>query len=188
MMIDLTGQQFGNYRLVRLLGTGGFASVYLGEHVHIASLQVAIKILHLVNVDKDRFRREAETMVSLIHPHIMWLLDFAIQQETPFLVMDYAPAGSLLNQYPRGTQVPLKIVVQFVKEISLALQYAHDQNILHRDVKPENILIGRDGKLLLSDFGLATLSKTGRTSLQPSYGREGGNALLYGPGDVSWKA
>nr|HET6903982.1 serine/threonine-protein kinase [Ktedonobacteraceae bacterium] len=175
MMIDLTGQQFGDYRLVRFLGAGGFASVYLGENVHIPSLKVAIKILHLINVDQALFRREAETMVSLMHPHIVRLLNFAFQQESkmPFLVMDYAPGGSLLTRHPRGTQVPLTTVVQYVKEIALALQYAHDQHILHRDVKPENILIWRDGKLLLSDFGLATLSKTGRTSLQPSYGKEG---------------
>ena len=175
MMIDLTGQQFGDYRLVRLLGTGGFASVYLGQHVHIASLQAAIKILHLVNVNQALFQKEAETMVSLLHPHIVRLLGFSIQPGTniPFLVMDYAPAGSLLTRHPRETQVPLATVVQYVKEIALALQYAHDHNILHRDIKPENILIGRDGKLLLSDFGLATLSKTGRGSLQVSYGKEG---------------
>jgi len=175
MMIDLTGQQFGDYRLVRFLGAGGFASVYLGENVHIPSLKAAIKILHLINVDQTLFRREAETMVSLMHPHIVRLLNFAFQQESkiPFLVMDYAPGGSLLTRHPRGTQVPLTTVVQYVKEIALALQYAHDQHILHRDVKPENILIWRDGKLLLSDFGLATLSKTGRISLQPSYGKEG---------------
>ncbi len=175
MMFDLTGQQFGDYRLVRFLGAGGFASVYLGENVHIPALKVAIKVLHLINVDQVLFRREAETMVSLIHPHIVRLFNFAFQQETkiPFLVMDYSPDGSLLNRHPRGTQVPLTTVVQYVKEIAMALQYAHEQNILHRDVKPENILIGRDGKLLLSDFGLATLSKTGRISLQASYGKEG---------------
>ena len=98
MMIDLTGQQFGDYRLVRLLGSGAFASVYLGQHVHIGSLQAAIKILHLTNVDHALFQKEAETMASLIHPHIVRLLGFPIQPGTniPFLVMDYAPAGSLL--------------------------------------------------------------------------------------------
>src|SRR5579859_528793 len=95
MMIDLTGQQFGDYRLVRFLGAGGFASVYLGENVHIPSLKVAIKILHLINVDQALFRREAETMVSLMHPHIVRLLNFAFQQESkmPFLVALHPSGG-----------------------------------------------------------------------------------------------
>ena len=75
MMIDYSGQQLGNYRLVRRLGTGGFASVYLGQHVHIATKQAAIKILHLFDVDTDKFKREAETMAALLHPNIMPLLD-----------------------------------------------------------------------------------------------------------------
>src|ERR1700680_4804295 len=167
MMIDLTGQQFGDYRLVRLLGSGGFASVYLGQHVHIGSMQAAIKILHLTNVDHALFQKEAETMASLIHPHIVRLLGFSIQTGTniPFLVMDYAPAGSLLHRHPKGTQVPLPTVVQYAKDIASALQYAHGLRIIHRDVKPENILVGRSGEVLLSDFGIAMLSKTGRTSL-----------------------
>src|SRR5690349_2003016 len=130
MMIDLTGQQFGNYRLVRRLGYGGFASVYFGQHVQIASLQMAIKILYLVDVAKQQFQHEAEITAALRHMNIVRLFDFGIQQvspflvETPFLVMDYAPNGSLRTRHPKGALVPLDTVVQYIKEITPALQYA----------------------------------------------------------------
>lgn len=165
-MPDKVGQQIGNYRLVRLLGSGGFAEVYLGQHVHLASKQAAVKMLQLFDVDVEKFQEEAETTEKLVHPHIIRLLDFALQEGTPFLVLDYAPGGSLRARYPRGSQLPLDIVVGYLKQITPALQYAHDRGILHRDIKPENILIGRQGELLLSDFGIAVLSQTGRTTLQ----------------------
>lgn len=170
MITDLTGQQFGNYRLVRRLGMGGFASVYLGEHKHVSSLEAAIKILELEDVDVEKFRNEAVIIAKLVHPHIMRLLDFDFRQETPmkktpFLVLDYAPHGSLRDQHPKGTVVPLATVTRYAKDIASALQYAHERHIIHRDVKPENILVGRSGEVLLSDFGIAMLSKTGRTSL-----------------------
>jgi len=160
------GQQFGNYRLVRRLGSGGFASVYLGQHVFIAAQQAAVKILHLFDVNTQNFQQEAETTAALVHPHIVRLFDFDLHQGKPFLVMDYAPHGSLRYRHPKGTVIPLATVVQYVKEIAPALQYAHDHNIIHRDVKPENVLIGLHNELLLSDFGIALLSKTGRTLLQ----------------------
>ena len=152
MMIDLTGQEFGNYRLVKLLGSGGFASVYLGQHLRIASLQAAIKVLHLTQVDTQKFQQEAETIASLRHPHIVRLLDFHIQQGTPFLVMDHAPNGSLHKRHSSGEQLPFDVVVLYVKQIANALQYAHDKNIIHRDIKPDNVLIGPHEELLLSDF------------------------------------
>ena len=91
MMIDFTGQQIGNYRLLRQLGIGGFASVYQGQHVSIATQHAAIKILHLSDVDVQKFQQEAETTAALVHPNIIRLFDFDIADkppfhETPFLV------------------------------------------------------------------------------------------------------
>src|SRR5438477_11709814 len=91
-MIDRVGQQFGNYRLIRSLGHGGFADVYLGEHVHLDT-QAAVKVLH-AQIGSDatqRFRQEARIIAHLQHPHIVRVLDFGIEGNTPFLVMDYAP-------------------------------------------------------------------------------------------------
>ena len=166
MMTDLTGQQFGSYHLVRRLGVGGFASVYLGQHLRISSKQAAIKILHLFDVDVQQFQQEAETTERLRHPNIVRLLDFDVQEGMPFLVLDYAPSGSLRGRHPKGSQIPLAIVIGYLRELVPALQYAHDQDILHRDIKPDNILIGQHGELLLSDFGIALLSRTGKTSTQ----------------------
>ena len=168
-MADKTGQQVGSYRLVRLLGKGGFAEVYLGQHVRVASKQAAVKILYLYDVDVQKFHEEAEITEQLVHPHIVRLLDYDLHEETPFLVLDYASGGSLRNRHPKGSQVPLDIVVVYLNEIASALQYAHDRHILHRDIKPDNMLIGRQGELLLSDFGIAQLSQTGRSSIEASF-------------------
>src|SRR6266516_4407863 len=119
-MPDKVGQQIGNYRLVRLLGSGGFADVYLGQHVRLASKQAAIKILHLLDVDAHKFQEEAETTEKLVHPHIVRLLDFDIEQGTPFLVLDYAPGGSLRTRHPKGSVVPLARVGEYLKEITPA--------------------------------------------------------------------
>jgi len=180
MMIDYTGQQIGSYRLVRRLGTGGFASVYLGQHVRIATQQAAIKLLHLFDVDARKFQQEAETMAALVHPHIIRLFDFDFHDQMPFLVIEYAPGGSLRTRYPEGTQVLLPNVVQYVQQIAEALEYAHGKNVIHRDIKPDNILIGMQGELRLSDFGIAVLSQTGRNSLGASSG-VGGTAYYMAP-------
>jgi serine/threonine protein kinase/Flp pilus assembly protein TadD len=180
MMIDYSGQQIGSYRLVQRLGFGGFASVYLGQHVRIASKQAAIKLLHMFDVDSKKFQQEAETTAALDHPHIIRLIDFDFHDQMPFLVMDYAPGGSLRSRHPEGTQVPLATVVQYVQEIAKALEYAHSKNVIHRDIKPDNILIGAQGELRLSDFGIAVLSRTGRTTLAASYDT-GGTAYYMAP-------
>ena len=163
------GQQLGNYRLIELLGEGGFASVYLGQHVRIEQQRAAIKVLHLSGIDQQKFQQEAETIVLLRHPHIVRLLDFDIQPATgiPFLVLDYAPNGSLRTLHADGEQLPLANVIQYVTQIAAALQYAHDKhNLIHCDIKPDNVLVGQQGELLLSDFGIAVMSQTGRTTVQ----------------------
>mgnify|MGYP001247401551 CR=1 FL=1 len=167
-MRDINGQQFGNYRLIHRLGGGGFADVYLGQHVRISNQQAAIKILHLTNVDEQLFQQEAERTSALRHTHIVRLYDFDIQQGIPFLVLDYAPNGSLASKH-KGQRLPLSIIIEYVKQIACALQYAHDNNIIHRDIKPDNILVGLQDELLISDFGIAVISKTGYSSLQSSY-------------------
>src|SRR5260370_24680448 len=180
MMRDLIGQQLGNYRLVSLLGCGGFAEVYLGQHVHIATQQAAIKLLHILDVDSKKFQQEAETTAALVHPNIIRLFDFDFHDQMPFLVIDYAPGGSLRSRHPEGTRVPLPTVVEYVQEIAKGLEYAHGKNVIHRDIKPDNILIGGQGELRLSDFGIAVLSGTGRTTLAGSYDA-GGTAYYMAP-------
>lgn len=162
-MADRTGQQIGKYILQRLLGEGGFAEVYLGEHVHLGTL-AAVKLLHtqIGGNEVDTFRAEARNVARLQHPNIVRVLDFDVEEKTPYLVMDYASKGTLRQAHPKGQRVPLVTVVNYVKQIADALQCAHDEKLVHRDVKPENILVGRRGELLLSDFGIALIAQSTR--------------------------
>src|SRR5579863_1520764 len=158
-MTDYVGQQFGKYRLLQWLGHGGFAEIYLGEHIHMRT-QAAVKILHsqLTSEHLQQFLAEARTVAQLDHPHIVRLLDFDIQDSIPFLVMSYAPYGTLRERHPKRTRVPLPIIIGYVRQIADALQYAHERRLIHRDIKPENLLLGRNNEVLLSDFGLALIT------------------------------
>lgn len=162
-MADRVGERLGNYRLLRLLGQGGFAEVYVGEHIHLDTL-AAIKVLHsrIDSDDVEHFRTEARTIARLVHPHIVRVLEYHIEGNTPFLVVDYAPNGTLRKRHARGVPVPLPAVVSYVKQIASALQYAHHQKVIHRDVKPENMLVGRHNEILLSDFGIALVAQSSR--------------------------
>jgi serine/threonine protein kinase len=163
-MTSRVGQQFGNYHLIQRLGQGGFADVYLGRHVHLNTL-AAVKILHafISHKDKASFQAEARIIARLGHPHIVRVLDYGVQGTTPFLVMDYAPNGTLREKHPRNTQLPLSTIVSYVTQIASALQYAHGEKLIHRDVKPENMLLGQDAEVLLSDFGVALLAQSSRS-------------------------
>src|SRR5436305_4385773 len=147
------GQSMGDYRLLRWLGGGGFGNVYLAEHLHNHT-QVAIKILEMRLTKHDDWRsflNEAR-IFRLQHPHIMPLLDFGLSRHNePFLVMTYAPNGTLRDRHPKGSRVPLPIIVDYATQVGSALQYAHEQHLIHRDIKPENMLLRSDDTLLLSD-------------------------------------
>src|SRR5216683_3686402 len=157
-MPDGTARQLGNYRLLHLIAAGGFAEVYLGAHVHL-NTYAAIKVLHthLDSGDLDEFRKEARIVARLRHPHIVSIHDFDVKDGTPFLVMDYAPNGTLRQRHPKGTLVSPATILPYVKQVGEALQYAHDERLIHRDIKPENMLIGERDRILLSDFGIATV-------------------------------
>ena len=160
-MTNLVGRQFGNYYLTHLLGRGGFAEVYLGEHLHLKT-QAAIKILyaHLSNEDMQGFLTEARTIARLEHPHIVQVLSFDVQEGIPFIVMAYAPNGNLRQHHTKGTQLPLNTIISYVNQVADALQYAHGERLIHRDIKPENMLLGRYNEVLLSDFGIAVVAQS----------------------------
>ncbi len=163
-MPDYVGQQLGSYQLIQMLGQGHWGSVYLGEHVHLRT-QAAIKLLHgpWDESEVEGFLGEARTLAYLRHPHIVRVLDFGVQQGTPFLVMEYAPGGTLRQLHPKGMRLPLQTVVAYLKQVASALQYAHDQRLIHRDLKPENLLLGHDQQVWLSDFGLAIVAHSARS-------------------------
>src|SRR6266581_9417041 len=172
------GQQLGNYRIVQLIARGNFADVCLGEHNSLHTL-AAIKILHteLSGEEVEKFLTQARTFSSLNHPHIVCVLDFGTENNTPFLAMDYAANGTLRQLHPRGTRLPLSTVVSYVKQIADALQYVHDQNLVHRDIKPHNMLLGPNYEIMLSDFGIAIVSQSMGYRLQKVQEFEG--TILY---------
>lgn len=172
------GEQFSNYRLKHLLGKGGYAEVYLGEHVDLGT-KVAVKILNTQSKHQvlDRFIAEASALSHLENPHIVRLIEFGTRGDVPFLVMEYASKGSLRQRYPRGVTLPLSLVVSFMEQLTAALQYAHDRHLIHCDVKPDNILYGQNDEILLSDFGVAVLFLTEQGF--PQIVMKGGGTLHY---------
>ncbi|HEY4388451.1 MAG TPA: protein kinase, partial [Ktedonobacteraceae bacterium] len=163
--LDYINQQIGDYHILHWLGGGSFGNVYLAEQIRDHA-QVAVKLLDIrltQSEDLKAFINEART-IRLKHPHIVPLLDFGISAENiPFLVMEYAAQGTLRDQHPKGAQVPLETVKQYVQQIASALYYAHEQRLVHRDVKPENMLLRADGAVLLSDFGIASVAHSSQS-------------------------
>ncbi len=137
-MTSLIGQQWGNYKLTQSLGQGGFAEVYLGEHIHLGS-KAAIKVLYTRLDEKgiEQFKQEAVTLTRLPHPHIIRIIDFGFDNNNiPYLIMDFAPSGTLAKRHPLGMPVPITTIVEYIKQVSEALRFAHTNKIIHRDIKP----------------------------------------------------
>jgi eukaryotic-like serine/threonine-protein kinase len=168
-MKDLSGQKIDKYTLVKLIGRGAFGQVYQA----IEDGQVGFCALKLLIPDPDKpypllrdFVLEIRTIFRLTHPNIVQLRDFGTvdladyPESLAFFVMDYCKNGTLRKQHQQHQHLSLSIVVPYVKQIAAALQHVHDQNIVHRDVKPENLLIGDHDEVLLSDFGIATRTFT----------------------------
>jgi len=170
-MIDRIGQRLGNYRIIRLVGQGGFARVYLGEHIHLKT-EAAIKVLStsLEEQEVSTFRTEAQIIARLKHRHIVRVLEFGLQEATPFLVMEYAPGGTLRDRHPGGTRLPLSVVLSYVRQIADALAYLHQQKLIHRDMKLPEYAFGE--RFWICHAGSKRISSWPQTS-----GRNNG---LYG--------
>jgi serine/threonine protein kinase len=154
------GQQLDQYRLLRFLGTGTFGDVYLGEHITQKAM-VAIKVLHMqptAEALRD-FLHDARAF-RLRHPSLVPLLDFGVEANTPFLIMEYAPGGTLLQRHPQGTRVSLPQVRLYVQQIASGLHYVHEMWLLHGAVKPQNMLLGARNEVLLSDLGMVTIARS----------------------------
>jgi eukaryotic-like serine/threonine-protein kinase len=160
-MKDLTGQSIGRYHIIERLGEGGMAVVYKAFDTRLET-NVAIKFIRsekLVaeNVDKTlkRFKIEAQKMAQLTQPNIVPVTDFGEYEEMPYLVMRYMPGGNLKQKM--GKPMPYQEAAHLLVPIAGALEFAHRQNIIHRDVKPANILLTLSGEPMLTDFGIAKI-------------------------------
>jgi serine/threonine protein kinase len=150
--------QLGAYQLIRQLGEGGMAQVYLARDVRLGR-EVAVKVLDRRLAERsgfrERFLREARLAAALDHPNIVPLYDFG-ESDALYLVMPYVSGGSMQDLLQR-TPFEVSQVVTYATQILDALEYAHQRNVVHRDVKPANMLVHADGRLMLSDFGLAKI-------------------------------
>jgi serine/threonine-protein kinase len=156
---SLVGQRLGKYEITELLGHGGMATVYKAYRPDI-DRYVAIKVLppHPGQDGQfvERFRLEARTVARLQHPHILPLYDYGDENDVLYLVMAYIDGGSLSDRIRKGA-MPVDEAQNFFQQIASALDYAHRQNVIHRDIKPDNILIDSEGHALLSDFGIVKI-------------------------------
>ncbi len=159
------GTSIGNYRILALIGSGGFGSVYRGEHSILKERVVAIKVLHThlgSPAERTRFLEEARLLGHIHHHHILQIFDAGLENGLPYLVTEYAPHGSLRDLLTRSphTILPEEVSFTILSQVGEALHYAHQQHIVHRDLKPENILFNENDRALLADFGIATTLST----------------------------
>src|SRR5215831_5315696 len=153
----ISKEDFGPYRLIRLLGEGGMGLVYLAERKDLGS-QVAIKVLRdawLSPARRERFSSEQRTLAQLTHPSIARLYDAdALPDGTPWFSMEYVE-GMPLTDYCTAHDCSVRDKLRLFRSVCEAVQYAHSEAVIHRDLKPSNILVKQDGSIRLLDFGIA---------------------------------
>jgi eukaryotic-like serine/threonine-protein kinase len=146
------------YRIVRKLGTGGMANVYLAED-EVLGRRVAIKILNDRHAGDDqfveRFRREAKNAAGLSHPNIVSIYDRGEAEGTYYIAMEYLDGRSLKELIVARGPAPVNVAIDYARQILAAIRFAHRHGIVHRDIKPHNVLVDAEGRLKVTDFGIA---------------------------------
>ncbi|WP_165570433.1 serine/threonine-protein kinase [Aeromicrobium sp. IC_218] len=166
------------YQLGEVIGSGGMADVYLAKD-QLLGREVAVKVLRDPEpdpTDRARFMSEARTLAGLNHPHLVTLLDAGTSADRPFLVMELVRGTNLGEATRRGGPVPPQRMAEVGAQVAEALAYVHEAGVVHRDVKPGNVLLREDRRVLLADFGIARLvndtahhTRVGTTIGSPAY-------------------
>jgi len=164
-MENMIGKTISHYQILEQLGEGGMATVFKAYDTNLER-EVAIKIIRREAFPPEqsdqllkRFEREAKSLARMSHPNIVKVLDYGEYGNSPYLVLEYLPGGTLKDKL--GKPMPWQEAARLLLPIAEALDYAHSQNIIHRDVKPANILLTQRGQPMLSDFGIAKLLESG---------------------------
>ncbi|MBV8258695.1 MAG: Stk1 family PASTA domain-containing Ser/Thr kinase [Actinobacteria bacterium] len=148
----------GRYRILRKLGAGGMANVYLAEDQELGR-RVAIKILNDRHANDEqfveRFRREAKNAAALSHPNIVSIYDRGEAEGTYYIAMEYLDGRSLKELILSRGPAPVNVAVEYARQILSALRFAHRHGIVHRDIKPHNVLVDNEGRVKVTDFGIA---------------------------------
>ena len=155
-MIELKGK-IGKYRILKKLGSGGFGTVYLAEDT-ILKCQRALKIPHRTSSQVDKMLQESVLQTRLLdHPHIVKLLTVDIIDNILIMVMEYIEGTDLEKILDKSSSLPIKTALKYFKQILSALAFAHQKSVIHRDIRPSNILINLDDDVKIADFGTSTL-------------------------------
>lgn len=173
-MTDMLGRTLGPYTITQRLGRGGMAEVYKAYHAGL-SVHRAIKVIHsdlaMAADFRARFQQEAQAVASLRHPNIVQVADFGSQDGTYYMVMEFVDGQDLKKIIQtEGAMRSIPRAVEIVIQLADALAYAHDRHIVHRDVKPENVMLSQDGTPVLMDFGIARLLIEGTRLTQTGTG------------------
>jgi tRNA A-37 threonylcarbamoyl transferase component Bud32 len=172
----LIGKTLGKYRIVEQIGRGGMAEVYKAYHPGL-NRYVAVKLMHTFLADEEgfvgRFRLEAQSVARLRHPNIVHMYDFDAEGDVTYMVMEFLEGPSLKNRLAelerQGQWLTLEEAARIIRDVGEALAYAHRQGMVHRDVKPANVMLTEDGGAILTDFGIVKmLTASGATQLTAS--------------------
>jgi len=162
----------GKHKLLGHIGSGGMSSVYLAEHI-VMKHHRAVKVLPKSKLGKtsylERFQREAKAIASLNHPNIVRAYDIDNEKDTHYIVMEYVEGVDLQVLVQKHGPLPYAIVADYIAQAAHGLQHAHDSGLIHRDVKPANLLINKDGVIKVLDLGLALFQDQSDASLTMEY-------------------
>src|ERR687885_363941 len=171
----------GRYRILRKLGSGGMANVYLAEDQELGR-RVAIKILNDRHANDDqfveRFRREAKNAAGLSHPNIVSIYDRGEAEGTYYIAMEYLDGRSLKELIIGRGPAPIPVAIDYARQTLAALRFAHRNGIVHRDIKPHNVIVDSEGRIKVTDFGIA---RAGAASQMTEAGSIIGTAQYLSP-------
>ncbi|MBS0262332.1 MAG: serine/threonine protein kinase [Planctomycetes bacterium] len=187
---DMTSRMLGDFRILRKLGQGGMAEVYLAEQTSLKR-NVAVKVLHTGHVVNDsyleRFQTEALAAASLNHPNIVQVLVVGAQDGIQYIAQEYVPGMNLRELLAKKGPPEQALAIRIIRQVANALHVAHTAGVVHRDIKPENIMITRKGEVKVADFGLAKLVDDQEQVRLTADGTTMGTPLYMSPEQVDGK-